>query len=331
MRARLILAAAVGLALVTAIVAGIGLKVVGGAIEALGWGGFALFCLSTAPMMILLGGAWLAVAQGVQTRRLQLLVWARMVRDAAAEVLPFSQIGGIAIGARAVVSAGVPEDLAVASTLADVILEVVGQFFYTLIGLAVLVVRLHAVLAAPILWPAIAGLGLLFVVAAGFMLGYRRAWAWVARQVRRRLPDSLGRVEAAGAALDAIFQNRGRLATGAALHLAAWIASAVSAWLALRLMGVDVDLSTVIALESLMYALRNLGFALPGGLGVQEGAYVILGPLFGIPPANVLALSLIKRGRDIALGVPVLLFWQAREGRGFIRARRERARRSVGT
>jgi uncharacterized membrane protein YbhN (UPF0104 family) len=48
----------------------------------------------------------------------------------------------------------------------------------------------------------------------------------------------------------------------------------------------------------------------PVGLGVQEGAYALLGPLFGLPAEAALALSLIKRTRNISIGVPMLLSWQ---------------------
>lgn len=321
MRLRLILAGVAGLAIVTGIVAVIGVHVVAGAIQSLGWGGFALFCLSWLPLMVILGGAWLAAAPGLPLRRLRLMTWARLLRDAAAEILPFAQLGGMTIGARALITAGVPEDLAIAAILADVTLEAAAQFIYTLIGLA-MAAHLHGSLSAGILWPAVAGLSLLFVVAVGFMIGHRHASAWIARQARKRMPASLGRVEAAGAALERVFQRPVRLAVGVALHLAGWIGSAATSWLALHLMGVPVDLRTVIALESLMYALRNLGFALPGGLGVQEGAYVLLGSLLGVPPGDVLALSLLKRARDVVLGVPVLLIWQAHEGRGLLRRRR---------
>ena len=37
--------------------------------------------------------------------------------------------------------------------------------------------------------------------------------------------------------------------------------------------------------------------------------------LFGIGADAALALSLIKRGRDLVIGVPALLAWQALEGR----------------
>jgi hypothetical protein len=48
----------------------------------------------------------------------------------------------------------------------------------------------------------------------------------------------------------------------------------------------------------------------------------LLGSLFGVGPDTALALSFIKRGRDLIIGIPTLLVWQAIEGR---RAWREQA------
>jgi hypothetical protein len=67
--------------------------------------------------------------------------------------------------------------------------------------------------------------------------------------------------------------------------------------------------------ESLVYVVRTITFATPMGLGVIEGGYVIVGHLFGLTPEFALALSLIKRVRDIAIGVPALAIWQVMEGR----------------
>jgi glycosyltransferase 2 family protein len=52
---------------------------------------------------------------------------------------------------------------------------------------------------------------------------------------------------------------------------------------------------------------------------VQEAAYAVLSPLFGIGADIGLAVSLLKRARDIAVGVPILLIWQAVEGRRALR------------
>jgi uncharacterized membrane protein YbhN (UPF0104 family) len=72
---------------------------------------------------------------------------------------------------------------------------------------------------------------------------------------------------------------------------------------------------SVVAIESLLFAIRNAAFVMPGGLGVQEGAYVLIGPLFGLPAEAALALSLLKRARDIVIAVPALIIWQLMEQR----------------
>jgi uncharacterized membrane protein YbhN (UPF0104 family) len=118
-----------------------------------------------------------------------------------------------------------------------------------------------------------------------------------------------------GAALDTIYRAPRRIALSLALHFTAWLASAAVAWLGLLLIGARVSLGSVIALESLVYAARSVAVFVPNALGVQEGAYALIAPLFGISAELALALSLLKRARDVAVGVPVLLIWQKTEGR----------------
>ncbi len=59
----------------------------------------------------------------------------------------------------------------------------------------------------------------------------------------------------------------------------------------------------------------SAGFLVPGALGVQEAGYVALGHLFGISADISISISLLRRGRDIVIGVPVLLLWQLYEFR----------------
>jgi hypothetical protein len=55
-------------------------------------------------------------------------------------------------------------------------------------------------------------------------------------------------------------------------------------------------------------------FAIPNAVGVQEGAYIVLGAAFGLTPEKALALSLLKRARDLAIGLPAFGVWQTLEG-----------------
>jgi hypothetical protein len=79
-------------------------------------------------------------------------------------------------------------------------------------------------------------------------------------------------------------------------------------------MGAPLGFGAVLVVESLLYAIRSVAFAVPNALGVQEGAYILLGGMFGVGPEVALALSILKRARDLALGLPALLSWQAAEG-----------------
>jgi len=71
----------------------------------------------------------------------------------------------------------------------------------------------------------------------------------------------------------------------------------------------------VLAIESLIFTVRSVAFAVPGAIGFQQAAYVLVGPMFGLPPETALALSILKRARDVAIGLPALIAWQALEAR----------------
>src|SRR5581483_7003315 len=99
------------------VVAYIGLKPVLRAFETAGIGGFAVFCAYALALYPLLGGAWFLLLPGLRPACWRAVTWGRMVREAAAEVLPFSQVGGIVIGARACMLHGLTPALAFGSTL----------------------------------------------------------------------------------------------------------------------------------------------------------------------------------------------------------------------
>jgi uncharacterized membrane protein YbhN (UPF0104 family) len=126
-------------------------------------------------------------------------------------------------------------------------------------------------------------------------------------------PQAAARGGSVQSLIHIIYRYPRGLLLGTALHLAAWIGSGAQAYLALRLMGIPIDFGSVLVIESLLYAARSAAFAVPNAVGVQEGAYVVLGGLFGLGPEIMLALSLLKRARDLMIGIPSLLAWQALE------------------
>ena len=65
-----------------------------------------------------------------------------------------------------------------------------------------------------------------------------------------------------------------------------------------------------LALEALLCTLRTIAAFVPAAMGVQEAGYAMLAPLFGLPAEMGLAVSLLKRAREIVIGVPALIYWQ---------------------
>jgi putative membrane protein len=96
--------------------------------------------------------------------------------------------------------------------------------------------------------------------------------------------------------------------------LCAWLASSGEVWIALHAVGVPAGFDKAIILESMSQGVRAVMFFIPGALGVQEGGYLFVGEMIGIPADTALALSLIRRARELALGIPGLIAWQLSEG-----------------
>jgi putative membrane protein len=322
MKLRILIIATLGLALALYLVMYVGLGAVLSAAVTVGWSGFAILCLYALGLFLILGAAWYVLPPDSSPTGLWVFIWARMVRDAAAEVLPFSQLGGIVLGARAAILHGVSTPLALASMLVDVTTEMMAQIAYIALGVVLLSARAPRTSVALSLTTAfVIGLVLAALAGALFLALQRYGHRMTGKLVARLLPGAVAPSAAVAARLDAIYRAPTRVGLSAALHLAGWIASAIGAWIAFRLIGARVDLAAVMAIESLVYATRSAAAFIPNALGVQEAAYAVLAPLFGVGAEFGLAVSLLKRARDIAVGVPILLIWQAVEGRRALAAR----------
>jgi len=304
MRTGAIVAALAGLAVAVWFVLHVGFASVMSAAAAVGWSGFAILCLYALAMAAVLGAAWYALTPSAP---LHTFVWGRIVRDAAGEVLPFSQLGGILIGVRALILRGLPAPQAFASSIVDVTTEMMAQIVFILIGVALFRTGLPAA--------AIAGIVFVLMGALAFIVMQRRGLVLVNRLAERFLPGAARQTRAFHDAVEAIYAHPARLASSSAIHLAGWILSGAGVWLTVKLIGGRLDFAGAVAIEAVLCALRSAAVFVPGALGVQEAGYALLLPLFGLPAEMGLAVSLLKRAREIAIGVPVLLTWQGLEGR----------------
>ena len=316
MKWRVAIVAAFGLCLALYVVIHIGVGTVLSAVGRVGFRGFGLLCLYGLAMSPLLAAAWFVLLPRNRGRYFGALVWARMVREAASDLLPFSNIGGIALGARAAILHRVPAPLAFASTLVDVTTELLAQIAFIALGLAILSGHApHTPLSASLDKFVLLGLAMAVFAGAVLLALQRYGHRLTARIAARLLPRAAAHTAAVGAMLDAIHASRARVALSSALHLAAWIASGTATWIAFRLMGAHVDFLFAIAVEGFVGGVRSAAVLVPAGLGVQEATYALLAPLLGVGAEFGLAVSLLKRARDIVLGVPILVISQAVEGR----------------
>ena len=317
-----LLAVAAGLAMAVWVVLAVDLGAVVRGIRQVGAGGFGLLCLSLIGVLTLLGAALLASMPGEPIRRLPLFTWSRMVREAASDLLPFSQIGGLFVGARTLTTGGVAPVRVYAAMIVDLTTEMLTQLLFTFFGLWMLSVTLldpatvHRL--RPLLWT---GAALALAMVLAFIFLQRPALRFMGLIARRTLPDLQVGIERVLDQLGLFYRRRWAIAASLLFNLLAWTASAGSAWLALRLMGDPLSFGQVVALESLIFALRSVAFVIPGALGVQEAGYALLAPLFGLDPAVAVTLSLVKRGRELAIALPALALWQMGEIRAASRAR----------
>jgi glycosyltransferase 2 family protein len=328
MKAVPLIGALAGLVVILTLVAVFGAASVVRSFLAVGSAGFAAICLIHLVLIAVMAVAWRGL---VDTGPLPAFLAARLLREASSEVLPLSPIGGCVVGVRALMLAGISGSVAAASTIVDLSLEFFAKLAYTALGLLLLVsLRPGSPIAAPL------ALGLAFasLAAAGIVAARHRGF-----RLFDRLAGALGRGwaerSAAGAAalraaLRQSYRRRAGLWTGFMLHSVCWVAGAIEAWIALRLLGNALPFKTVLVIESLVSAVRTLGVVIPNAVGVQEGAYVLLGAGFGLTPNVALALSLVKRARDLAIGMPTLGAWQLVES-GRLWRRRRSADPGAGT
>lgn len=317
-----IIAAVVGLVVATGVIAYFNAGKVLAAVAPIGWGGFAAVCAAQLVLFVPLGLAWWVVDPDEPVSKSPVFMWGRLAREAASDVLPFSQVGGLVISARCAILGGVSAASAFGSNIVDVTAEMVAQILYTLLGIALLVAHLGGGGNSKLLMPIVGSVGVGLVIVVSFIATQRKGLSKLGAFIQRLAPSAAEHTQAMTEVIDASYRRPVGLVIGLILHVGAWFGGAAGTWLILDLMGHPLPFLSVVAIESLLFAARNAAFVVPSGLGVQEGVYALLGPLFGLPSEAALALSLLKRARDIVIGVPTLLTWQLAEGRKTLADRR---------
>lgn len=322
-RFAILAALATGAVAFTYLMARVGIGAVLHAMARLGWGGFCAIILFHLALVIPMGCAWWRLGKRTGQGHPACFIWGRLVRDAAGEALPLSQLGGVVLGARAATLCGVSGGFAAASTAVDLAVEMAAKLPYTLLGLVLLVwYRPANHLIVPALLALIftggAAFALLALQAKGARLmdglAARLASAWTNGTNGPNGTSGENGVSLHGT-IQAILAPRGALWPSFLIHCCTWILSSVELLLPLWFMGANLGLGDAIAIDSLVSGIRSIAFIVPHAIGVQEGAYVLLFGVFGLDPQTALAFSMLRRSRDVTIAIPVLILLQALEGR----------------
>lgn len=305
-----------GLAVVAALVAVEGYDSVVIGLTALGWG-VALLPLSFLPTLVLMTLSWRLLFRSGKAPPLVDLVRAVWMSVSANALLPLGGISGDIVRVRVLMQDGVGGADSVASVILDKTIDAITLVVLGLIGIAFLVAMdadskiIAGALAAAALFA--------FGIAVFIVIQRIGSFGFLARRLSRTLvADAWANVVENAADLDAairwLYDRPGRLLLSGLLQLLSLLALSFELWLAIYLMGQTISLWDVIMLRSLVGALRGFAFFVPGGWGLQEGGFVVVGGMIGFPPDFMLALSLATRARELIVSTPGLLAWQHSEG-----------------
>ncbi|MBA2491955.1 MAG: lysylphosphatidylglycerol synthase domain-containing protein [Gammaproteobacteria bacterium] len=282
-----------------------------------GWGLAWITVFHLAPLLLDVLG-WRALLPRGHGQSLSELVWIRWLGESVNSLFPVAQVGGDLLRVRLLRRGGMSGVPAGASVIVDLTAGMVTLIAFALMGVVLLLWHAGSSDAAAELLIGIAVFG---VIAGSFVIAQRAGVFLVLARGLERLAQGGGWQSITGGvvALDrevvALYRDRYAIWSACGWRLAGWVLGAGEVWLALWFLGHPVGLVEALILESLGQAIRSAAFAVPGALGVQESGFILLGGLLGVPPTVALALSLAKRVRELALGLPGILAWQFVEGR----------------
>jgi putative membrane protein len=239
---------------------------------------------------------------------------ARWVGESANSLMPAGQIGGPVLMARHLALRGMRMQDAAAAITVSTTLQTFAQIVFALIGVILLGAQTSGFSPMELRTAVLIASAFLAVQVGGFYLIQRRG-------LFSRLMRALGRfagkrdwsqwitqAQAIDLAVEQTHRRNAAVTASFLLSLVGWVVGTGEVYLIAWFLGQPVSWLDALLLESLGQAIRGAGFAIPGALGVQEGGYLLLGPLAGLPPDAALALSLAKRARELLLGLPGLIY-----------------------
>jgi putative membrane protein len=246
------------------------------------------------------------------------LVW---IRESVNSMLPVARLGGEVVSYRIMRRRGLRGPTAAASIVVDMQLTLISQLMFTLVGIGFLLARAGPGplrLAGDLAWAMVMLTPLLVLFAlVQHARPFERLTGVLNRVTNGKLAAVVGRSAQIDRSIKRIWRRRGVVLR----YLFFWqplqcFATALEIWVALHFLGAPRSFIEAVVIESLIQAVSSAAFFVPGALGVQEGAFVLIGGALGLDPATCLALAGARRIRDLLIFVPGLFAWQLAESSG---------------
>jgi len=291
-----------------------GLSAVLSTLALAGWGLLLIAAFHLLPLILDAVAIRVLFAHSGTPTSLRDTVLTRWVGESVNSLMPAGQLGGPLLMARHLAQRGMSMDAAAAAITVSTTLQTIAQILFALTGIALLgahsqgTLRTVALVVSAAL--ALQVGGFYFLQQRGFFGKLTRA---VTRFSKRDWSRWVSKAEAMDQAIQLTYRRPGPVAASFLLSLIGWFVGTGEVYLIARMLAHPLSWGDALLLESLGQAIRGAAFAIPGALGVQEGGYLLLAPLVGLPPDVALAVSLAKRARELLLGVPGLLylhFWE---------------------
>ena len=268
--------------------------------------------------------AWWVLFPRSDRLPLRQLFWMRWIGESISALVPSAAVGGDIVRARLAAIHGASLPVAAGTVLVDITLGIFVQAGFTLLGLVLLVT---ATGKNSFVGPTLIGIVIALFSFAGFYFVQRLGiFRFLARIISRLAGSSDWQSLVQGGdtldrAVRSLYARRGAVLSCSACTIASLVVGSGEIWLALWFLDLPDSFLNALILQSMVLTIRSAAFAVPAGLGVQEGGYLVVGSLLGISGDGAFALSLVSRAREIGLGIPALIAWQVIEARRLLRTR----------
>jgi uncharacterized protein (TIRG00374 family) len=310
---------ALGVAAVIGVFRSTGAEPVRIAASALGGYGWTVFLVYAAVNFWDVWG-WRVVFLGAAGARVKFfdLYLIRLAGEAVNGVTPFVDIGGeflkVALAAKRF---GLEKKAVIPTVVIERVALLASEVAFWFAGLAAALLLVPEVRHARAAWIAAAAVSVPVVFAlywitrkgffAAFYVNVVKRWVKAEEALTRDLEGKIQDVDARISQF--CTQEPGRNVVTFVLHFVGWVAGGIETWAMFHICGVPLSVGEGIMIEALFQLLKTASFFIPGNLGAQEAGLAYFGGWFGYAGPVGVAVSLLKRLRQLAWTLAGFAIW----------------------